>query len=362
MEPDKPTAGQSTGGATPPPQNPGATPGPSSPPAGATPPSAQPSSGLPPFNPANKSPVTVVRNTAPPPAPPGGLQKLLGLLAKKRVWIPLVVVFLAAILGGTWLILSSHNKKAAQSESPTLEDVSSDDLKKFSNAFLTPTTSQTATFNANADFKNNVTVEKTLTAGAISTQNFNVTGAVSLDSINLKSNLFVGGGATLQGVVEARNQLNVHGALTAANASFGGNVAVTGTLSAGTLSVGDLVTKNLTLNGVLTLNGHLTPGGLAPSIESGSSAGGGSSVQIAGNDSAGTLTIHTGSAPFAGNLAKINFHTAFNGVPKVLITPVTQDAGKLQFFVSKSPNYFTVDTANAPTGDTDYSFDYWVIN
>lgn len=312
---------------------------------------------------------------APPPAQPpsspspdekpSSLQRLKNLLVQKKVLIPLVIVVILVLGGGATIALKGHGKKSgnsagqSSSDNGELQDVSSADLKKFSDAFLTPSTNQTATFNANAIFRNNLTVEKTLTAGAIKTSNLNISGAVSLDSVNVGSNLFVNGGSTLQGNIEARGQLTVRGALTATNASFSGNLAVSGTLTAGSLAVSDLSVHNLTVSGTLSFGGHLNPTGSTPGVSRGSASGGGS-ASINGTDTSGTVNIHTGGGPSSGPLVTVSFRSPFNGVPRVIITPVTPEGGKLQYYVAQTANSFTIQAANTPGADSDLTFNYWV--
>lgn len=293
-----------------------------------------------------------------PPPPPDDQNKLANLF-KSRKALFVIVLIMAFGLVGTILVLRLKPPAKTATKPPELQDVSAEELKKFSDSLLKPTTNQTITINPNAHFDNGVTIDKILTAGAISTKALEITGPVSLDSANIKSNLFVGGGTTLQGTVEARNQLTVRGALTAANASFSGNLAVAGTLTAGALSVGDLTSKNLITNGDLTVNGHLALLGGAASAVPGPGAGNGS-VRLEGNDTTGTIVISVGNAPVASEMAQIKFTRPYPGVPHVTITPIGQNAGALKWFANRAAGFLTIESLTAPLANTEYVFDYFV--
>lgn len=274
------------------------------------------------------------------------------------------VITAAVILTGIFASVFAYSylkpPSKIEAKSPAPQDISAEELKKFSNALLKPTTSQTLTFNPNAHFENAVTIDKTLSAAAITTKSLDISGSLNLDSANIKSNLFVGQGTTLQGAVEARNQLNVRGLLTAANASFSGDLAVAGTLTAGSLSVGDLNAKNLNVNGDLVVRGHIGILGSAVRAAIGSSIGSGGSVRVTGNDATGTVVVSTGNAPVAGQLASITFVKAYPGVPHVSITPIGQNAGNLSWYANRAANFLSIDSITAPAPNTEYVFDYSV--
>lgn len=297
----------------------------------------------------------------PPPAPPPGtgrIRRRLAALRGGRLVIALLLI--AGFALGLALYLAAKPSTQQPASSTGLQDVSADELKKFSNSFLTPTTTQTVTINSNAQFNNAVNVDKTLTAGAISTKNFSVTGAVSLDSVDVKNNASVGGAALLQGNVEARGQLTVRGALAAASASFNGNVSVTGNLAAGSLAVGSLTTSSLTVTGDLSVGGHLALSGAAVAAAAGAASGGGS-VSVSGNDSAGTVTINTGGSPGAGQLATVTFSKPFPAAPRVLLTPANKNAGTLQWYNIRSASFFAIETASAAAAGQQYVFDYFIL-
>jgi hypothetical protein len=188
--------------------------------------------------------------------------------------------------------------------------------------------SQQLTITPDTLFKNNVTIEKDLT----------VKGQTFLQSpVTINKDLAVGG-----------------------NVGLGGNLSVNGRISAGDLSVGSITISSLSLSGNLKFDGHFTPTGALPTIKPGIAAGGGT-AKIDGNDTAGTITITTGgSTSITGELATITFRTQYTGTPKVHLTPVSAASSKLDYFVTHSAGFFTVETTSVTAAGTTYSFDYLV--
>lgn len=187
------------------------------------------------------------------------------------------------------------------------------------------------------------------------------------DSVNvqgagtIQQNLTVGGSATVQGQVHMNDSLNVAKSLSVAGGgTFGGNLSVTGQVTAASLSVGSLTLSSVNLSGNIVFSGHIVPNGTAPAIRPSTAAGSGGTTTLSGNDTAGTVTITTGTSPVAGEMAIITFHTPFNTTPKVQLTPINDASSKLNYYATRSATFFTVDTSSAPAAGTQYTFDYLV--
>ena len=201
-------------------------------------------------------------------------------------------------------------------------------------------TKQQLTVTPDTLFKKNVEVAGTFTTDSTATVGSN---------INVGGNQNVKGTTTLQGAVGINSNLAVRGALS-----------VGGALSAGSLNVGNLVVTTVNASGALNFGGHLIPSGPTPAAVASVGAGGGS-VVIDGNDTAGTVIITTGSgAQLAGEMAIINFKTAFAGTPKVQLTPLSGSAADLHFYATRSAGFFTINSTTAPVAGGTYSFDYFV--
>ena len=86
---------------------------------------------------------------------------------------------------------------------------------------------------------------------------------------------------------------------------------------------------------------------------------------LKGTALASAVTINTGTVTptigTGGLLVTVTFHTPYAKVPRVILTPVGQGSGRLQWYVQKTANTFIIGTVNNPTSDTSYTFDYWVV-
>jgi hypothetical protein len=168
-------------------------------------------------------------------------------------------------------------------------------------------------------------------------------------SLQVDRNLEVKGTTTLQGATSINSNLAVRG-----------SVSVGGTLSAPALNIGTLTTTSINVTGSISFGEHLVPTGSTPSVTASKAALGGS-VQISGNDTAGTITISTGTgAPLAGEMANIHFRKAFGSTPKVQLTPINAESAALRYYAARSAGFFTINTGTAPTTQTSYTFDYLV--
>jgi hypothetical protein len=194
------------------------------------------------------------------------------------------------------------------------------------------------------------------------------------DSLEVAGGLQVGGSLTLQGLtvsgdskfsqVEIGKGLSVNG-----NTGINGQLAVQSGLSVngggtfkGPVSTPQITTSSLQLNGALTVMHHITAGGPLPSGSRGSAVGGGGSASVNGSDTAGSISIGTGSSPAAGCFITVRFAQNFNSTPHVVITPVGSTAGSLKYYVNRSPSNFSVCTASPAPGGRSFGFDYIVFD
>lgn len=139
------------------------------------------------------------------------------------------------------------------------------------------------------------------------------------------------------------------------------------------LTVGNTYSPTLRFSvdssGNLALGGHVitgnTPGGSTTVAPGGAltCSGGTPSSSISGNDTAGTVTLNTGTGPCsAGVMATVTFRSAYGSAPKVIFTPANGISSTLQYFNNSSnTTTFTLDTNNAPSGSTTYRFNYFVV-
>ncbi|HEY2003920.1 MAG TPA: hypothetical protein VGH44_02285 [Candidatus Saccharimonadia bacterium] len=258
------------------------------------------------------------------------------------------VVAGAIIIGG--YIYFTKSRAPTPTATPKVTNLSQSDLSKLQTFFQGNSAGSSAevlTISSSSLFKNRVAVSSDL----------KVTGGVSVDGTTNLGDLNVDKTSTL-GVVNTRGQLTVGGPLTVqspalfnAGASYKGSISATGngsfggSLSAGSISVGTLSVTQL------NINGHFSLGGQAPSASNGQ-------IGVESNDSAGSVTGVTGSAP--GDLVTITFHTAFPVVPTIIITPVGANSAKaMPYLTNLTASSFTIGAAGTATGP--FSFNYWVI-
>jgi hypothetical protein len=127
-------------------------------------------------------------------------------------------------------------------------------------------------------------------------------------------------------------------------------------------SSGDLSVQSATVNGSLTITGHLITGGGTPTKSVNANAGGGTCT-VTGTDTAGLVTVVTGTGSVAkGTLCTITFHSAFSGTaPQVIVGAQGSTTATLgPYSANISTSGFDVGVATAPTTSTTYTFEYIV--
>ncbi|HEV8189515.1 MAG TPA: hypothetical protein VGP83_17300 [Pyrinomonadaceae bacterium] len=127
--------------------------------------------------------------------------------------------------------------------------------------------------------------------------------------------------------------------------------------------------------GNLTITGHIISGGVAPTIAIAAGAGSGASCTISGTDSAGIITLTTGTGPTAAvTQLTVTFHTAYGSspLPLVMLSPgltngtytiaTTSLAPTQQPWVSLSGTAFQlVANSSALAASTTYQWQYLII-
>jgi hypothetical protein len=131
-------------------------------------------------------------------------------------------------------------------------------------------------------------------------------------------------------------------------------------------TVGKVVTVTaLATTGNLTVGGHIISSGSAPTIVAGAAACTAPTVNVTGNDSAGTITITTGAGcAGGGRLATITFAAAFGAIPHATLTAGNGNAQTLGAYTDNSAAttaHFTLDTATGAANTTSYVWNYLVV-
>jgi cytoskeletal protein CcmA (bactofilin family) len=191
--------------------------------------------------------------------------------------------------------------------------------------------------------------------------NLQVAGTVQIGNTLALVGLTVSGQTSL-GVLQSKDltvggKAAIQGQLSAASLSIAGGGSFNGALTAPVVE-----TNSLQLNGDLGITHHIDTGGGVPGSSRGNALGGGGTASVSGSDTAGTISIHTGSNPAAGCFISISFSTSFGNTPHVVVSPVGFAAATLQYYVDRSTSGFSLCTANSATGSTSFDFDYIVMD
>jgi len=178
--------------------------------------------------------------------------------------------------------------------------------------------------------------------------NITSTGNVGINNSNPQHALDVMGTARIQATANSTTTFQIQ------------NASGTVLFAADTANM-QVTVISLIINTELTVEGHIITGGTTPSIAAGSAACTTPSVSIVGNDTAGQISVTTGTGcAGAGVLATLTFHSAYSAVPHAQITPKNAVAAALLPYQSSTTTVLTLGVANAPANSTTYLFDYLV--
>jgi cytoskeletal protein CcmA (bactofilin family) len=279
-------------------------------------------------------------------------KRLQNLITRVNIYL-LLFIMIVVLAAGIVYVGLQRSKNEIGNNTITTQELTTEELEKISGSDAkVGDPKQTLTIESNAIFAGQVLVRGSLdVAGEIkvgATLNIpglNVAGASTLGQV-AANELTVSGSAAIQG------QLNVQS-----------NVAVSGGASiGGLLSAPQATINSLQLSGDLELNRHIDAGGPSPSKSDGSALGGGGTSSLSGTDTAGTLSVNTGSGPGAGCFATITFAQAFNDTPHVVVTPIGSAGGTVDFYVNRTSTNFSICTATPPPSGASFAFDYIVID
>jgi hypothetical protein len=148
------------------------------------------------------------------------------------------------------------------------------------------------------------------------------------------------------------------------------NITVTNQTTTGKLVVtGTATITNLKVTGTtevadLKVNGKIITAGIAPVAQVGSTLTAvlGASVTNDGTDTAGTVVIESGTqASVAGEIADITFTESYSVEPKIVISGNNSSSAKLGAYVLRTTDGFKIMVDDPLATNTEYSFDYIVI-
>lgn len=285
---------------------------------------------------------------------PAGGPKPANLIQRLRtaanIYLVLFIVLMLAAGAVIYVTVRASRPSTKTNSAGSLTDQQLAALK--GNTTLVGDAKQTLDVQSNSIFEGQVLMRSDLNVagtikvgGGLSLSSITVGGAANFGQLGVNGGLNVGGDTTLQGSVTVQKNLTVGG-----TASFGG------------LSVSQLSVTNLTMKNDLVLSRHVVTAGGNPGRTNGSALGGGGTASVSGSDTAGTVTINTGGGPPAGCFISVNFSQKYSSTPHVVISPSNSSAATIQYYVNRSTTGFSVCTANAPAGSTNYTYDYIVVD
>lgn len=199
-------------------------------------------------------------------------------------------------------------------------------------------------------------------------------------TVLVKGELQVAGGLKIGGSDLAISDVNINGSanvnqLQAQTVSVAGNTAIQGQLSiqkdlsvsgsttvGGSVTASQIITARLQLTGDLTLTRHIIAGGGLPSRANGSALGSGGTSSVSGSDTAGSITISTGSGAGAGCFITVTFAQPFTASPRVIVTPVGSSAAGIDYYINRTSTNFSVCSTSAPPSNATFGYDYIAFN
>lgn len=267
-------------------------------------------------------------------------------------YLVIFVMLLAVSGAGIFFVVQTSKQEAAQVTRTTT--LTADELTALRGNTTVVGDAQTvldvqsnAVFQGQVILRSNLEVAGTVKIGTpLSLPELTVSGSSTLGQIAGNS-LSITGSSTFQGDMNLQENLSVAG-----GANFAGLVAIQ-----------QLSVTNLILSGDLLLPRHLSATGGIPSRVNGAAIGGDGTSSVSGTDVAGTITFNTGTGTSAGTLVSVTFAQKYTRTPHVIITPIGSGGAGLNYYViNRTSSGFTISSTNAPPINSNFSFDYIVID
>jgi cytoskeletal protein CcmA (bactofilin family) len=286
------------------------------------------------------------------PAPAKKSKPVGRLLGSLNLYFIIFVLLLILAAGGIFASVKFNSKNASKSTTKTdsLTDKQLTDLK--TNTTIVGDAQQTLDIQGNSIFegqvlmRNNLDVAGSLkVGGSLSLPAITVGGSSTFGQIHVNDQLSVSGNTILQGSLTVQKGLNVSGAV-----------------SFSSLSASQITASSLQLTGDFVVNRHINVSGGSPGRSGGTALGAGGTVSVSGTDTAGTVSINTGGSPPAGCFVTMGFTQRFSSTPHVVISPSNSSASTLNYYASRSNTALSICTTSAPAASTTYVFDYITID
>jgi cytoskeletal protein CcmA (bactofilin family) len=278
--------------------------------------------------------------------------RIQGLISHFNIYLLLFVLIVVLVAGFTFVSVQNNKKEAAPTDIQT-QTLTPDALNKLNNSNTSVgDPKQTLSVESNAIFSGKVLIRDSLDVagtikigGALSLPGLTVSGTSTFDQLQANK-ITSSGDANIQGQLTVQKGLTITG-----GASFGGPITAP-----------QITVQSFQLSGDLQLQRHIDAGGGTPSKTDGGALGSGGTSSVSGTDTAGTITINTGSSPGVGCFITVSFAQKFNTTPHIVITPVGASAGGLSYYITRTNSSFSVCTTNPAPGGVSFGFDYIAID
>ena len=275
----------------------------------------------------------------------------------RKVNVYFLLFFLLLVVAGAITIVNYiNNQKANPTVKIATQELADKTLEQLANTDVSVgNNAQTLTIQGNA-----IIAGQTLMRGST-----NVAGNLQAGGTIQGPSLTIAGAASLgqaqSQTLQIQNTLAVQGGTSLRDLTVSGPSTFSGPVTMNQLAVTNLIMSG---NAYLEVPGHIGFTGPTPSrgaVNSGV-AGTGGTVSMSGSDTAGTISIRTGNNTAPGCFTQITFNRAFTRQPRVIVSPVGAAAGQTQYYVNRSTTGFSICTANAAPANQDFSFDYFITN
>lgn len=262
---------------------------------------------------------------------------------------------LIVIAGAITTVNYLNSQKAPQEPNIANQSLTQEALKQLANTDATVGgAAQTLTIQGSAIISGNTLMRGNLNVAG----NIQSGGSITGPSITIsgQSNF----GATQINSLQVAQNLAVQGSTTMRDLNVSGTSSFSGAITASQITVSSLI---LSGNGALQIPNHLVFSGPSPSrsfIGSGI-LGSGGSVSVNGSDTSGSISMGSGNNPTGdGCIVRVNFNKVFTTQPRVIVSPVNRAAGQMLYYIERNTTGFSLCTANTPTANQTFAFDYFI--
>ena len=216
----------------------------------------------------------------------------------------------------------------------------------------------------------NITINDTGLAAGAAVPGANTTGGATFaggiqgTSAALSGTLTVAGATTLNGTLAATGPTLFKNTANSTTAFMIQDTSSNALFTADTTNA-KVVIRSLDVAYNLTVAGHIITGGSAPTIAANAAACTTPTVSVSGTDTAGTITVTTGTGcSVGGQMATVTFASAFGATPKIVLTPASSAAAGLNAYqddAALTTGSFRIGVVATPTDATTYKWHYYAL-